>query len=95
MPIEKLWWQWLQVINTNIASLNAQRNPFRTQLQLESALQLLSAGLRVEIAKDGAAWLAIASRMEIHSRYVAIAVDNVNGDIAARGMPIVGFASSL
>lgn len=88
MPIEKLSWQWLQVINTNIASLNAQRNPFRTQLQLESALQLLSAGLRVEIAKDGAVGLVIATR-------VAIAVDNVNGDITARGMPIAGFASPL
>ncbi|MFK5985473.1 MAG: flagellin [Pseudomonadota bacterium] len=51
-----------QVINTNIYSLNAQRNLDKTGLGLQTALQRLSSGLRINSAKDDAAGLAIASR---------------------------------
>ncbi len=51
-----------QVINTNIYSLNAQRNLNKTSIQLQTALQRLSSGLRINSAKDDAAGLAIASR---------------------------------
>jgi len=51
-----------QVINTNIYSLNAQRNLDKTGTQLQTALQRLSSGLRINSAKDDAAGMAIASR---------------------------------
>ncbi len=51
-----------QVINTNIPSLNAQRNLNQTNNGLETALQRLSSGLRINSAKDDAAGIAIASR---------------------------------
>jgi len=51
-----------QVINTNISSLNAQRNLNRTNSGLNTALQRLSSGLRINSAKDDAAGIAIASR---------------------------------
>ncbi len=51
-----------QVINTNIYSLNAQRNLDKTGLELQTALQRLSSGLRINSAKDDAAGLAISSR---------------------------------
>ena len=51
-----------QVINTNIYSLNAQRNLDNTGLGLQTALQRLSSGLRINSAKDDAAGLAISSR---------------------------------
>ena len=49
-----------QVINTNIASLNAQRNLNTSQTALATSLQRLSSGLRINSAKDDAAGLAIA-----------------------------------
>ncbi|HQP67266.1 MAG TPA: flagellin FliC, partial [Quisquiliibacterium sp.] len=49
-----------QVINTNLASLNAQRNLSSTQSVLTTSIQRLSTGLRVNSAKDDAAGLAIA-----------------------------------
>ena len=49
-----------QVINTNVASLNAQRNLNRSQLDLATSLQRLSSGLRINTAKDDAAGLAIS-----------------------------------
>ncbi len=51
------------IINTNIASLNAQRNLSSSQAGVATALQRLSSGLRINSAKDDAAGLAIASRM--------------------------------
>jgi len=51
-----------QIINTNIYSLNAQRNLDKSSLQLSSALERLSSGLRINSAKDDAAGIAIASR---------------------------------
>lgn len=53
----------MQVINTNIASLNAQRNLDSSQSSLSTSLQRLSSGLRINSAKDDAAGLAISQRM--------------------------------
>ena len=50
-----------QVINTNIASLNAQRNLNASQGQANVALERLSSGLRINSAKDDAAGLAISA----------------------------------
>lgn len=52
-----------QVINTNIASLNAQRNLNKSQGALNTSLQRLSSGLRINSAKDDAAGMAISTRM--------------------------------
>ena len=49
-----------QTINTNIASLNAQRNLNTSQSSLATSMERLSSGLRVNSAKDDAAGLAIA-----------------------------------
>ena len=57
-----------QVINTNIYSLNAQRNLNNTSLLLQQSLQRLSSGLRINSAKDDAAGLAIASRFTAQIR---------------------------
>ena len=51
------------IVNTNLASLNAQRNLTKSQGDLNTALQRLSSGLRVNSAKDDAAGQAIANRM--------------------------------
>ena len=51
------------VINTNVASLNAQRNLGMSQSSLATSLQRLSSGLRINSAKDDAAGLAISQRM--------------------------------
>ena len=50
-------------INTNVASMNAQRNLSRSQGDLNTAIQRLSSGLRINSAKDDAAGSAIANRM--------------------------------
>ena len=57
-----------QVINTNIASLNAQRNLNRSQGDLAVALQRISSGLRINSAKDDAAGLAISDRLTAQIR---------------------------
>ncbi|MFN7645534.1 MAG: flagellin [Burkholderiales bacterium] len=71
-----------QVINTNLASLNAQRNLSGTQNQLSTAIQRLSTGLRVNSAKDDAAGLAIANRMDAQARGMNVAVRNANDGIS-------------
>jgi flagellin len=71
-----------QVINTNLASLNAQRNLSGTQNQLSTAIQRLSSGLRVNSAKDDAAGLAIANRMDGQARGMSVAVRNANDGIS-------------
>ena len=50
-------------INTNVASLNAQRNLSASQTNLAKSMQRLSSGLRINSAKDDAAGLAISDRM--------------------------------
>ncbi len=71
-----------QIINTNIASLNAQRNLNTSQSALNTALQRLSSGLRVNSAKDDAAGLAIATRMTAQSRGMSVAIRNANDAIS-------------
>lgn len=70
------------VINTNVQSLNAQRNLSTSQNSLNSALQRLSSGLRVNSAKDDAAGLAIATRMTAQSRGMSVAIRNSNDAIS-------------
>ena len=71
-----------QVINTNIASLNAQRNLGNSQMSLQTALQRLSSGLRLNSAKDDAAGLAISDRMTSQVRGLNQAVRNSNDGIS-------------
>jgi len=70
------------IINTNVASLNAQRNLNSSQSTLATSLQRLSSGLRVNSAKDDAAGLAIATRMTAQSRGMAVAIRNANDGIS-------------
>jgi flagellin len=65
-----------QIINTNIASLNAQRNLNTSQSALNVALQRLSSGLRINSAKDDAAGLGISDRMTTQIRGLNQAVRN-------------------
>lgn len=60
-------------VNTNVFSLNAQRNVNRSQGDLATAMQRLSSGLRINMAKDDAAGLAVASRMESQARGFSVA----------------------
>ncbi len=69
-------------INTNIASLNAQRNLGVSQNSLTTSMQRLSSGLRVNSAKDDAAGLAIAERMGAQVRGMNVAVRNANDGIS-------------
>jgi flagellin len=69
-------------INTNIASLNAQRNLSMSQSSLATSMQRLSSGLRVNSAKDDAAGLAIAERMNAQVRGMNVAVRNANDGIS-------------
>ena len=71
-----------QIINTNIMSLNAQRNLSATQSALATSVQRLSTGLRVNSAKDDAAGLAIAERMNTQVRGMNVAVRNANDAIS-------------
>lgn len=70
------------IINTNIPSLNAQRNLNSSQGALAIALQRLSSGMRVNSAKDDAAGLAIATRMTAQGRGMAVAIRNANDGIS-------------
>ena len=71
-----------QTINTNVASLNAQRNLSSSQNSLGTTLQRLSSGLRVNSAKDDAAGLAIAERMNTQVRGMSVASRNANDAIS-------------
>jgi flagellin len=70
------------VINTNIPSLNAQRNLSTSQAMMSQALQRLSSGLRVNSAKDDAAGLAIAERMNAGYRGFVVAQRNASDAIS-------------
>ncbi len=70
------------VINTNIASLNAQRNLSTSQLALHRSMQRLSSGLRINSAKDDAAGLAISDRMTAQIRGLNQAARNANDGIS-------------
>ena len=69
-------------VNTNIASLNAQRNLTNSQSSLNTSLQRLSSGLRVNSAKDDAAGLAIAERMNAQVRGLTVGIRNAGDGIS-------------
>lgn len=71
-----------QVINTNVLSLNAQRNLSTSQSALGVSLQRLSSGLRINSAKDDAAGLAISERFTTQIRGLNVAVRNANDGIS-------------
>ncbi len=71
-----------QTINTNLVSLNAQRSLSTSQSQLATSMQRLSSGLRVNSAKDDAAGLAIAERMNTQVRGMNVAMRNANDGIS-------------
>ncbi len=71
-----------QVINSNVASLNAQRNLNTSQNSLNTSLTRLSSGLRINSAKDDAAGLAISERMTSQIRGLNQAVRNANDGIS-------------
>jgi len=71
-----------QIINTNIASLNAQRNLNTSQSSLATSLQRLSSGLRINSAKDDAAGLAISQRMTAQIRGLDQANRNANDGVS-------------
>ncbi len=70
------------VINTNLLSLNAQRNTSTAQSQLAVSIQRLSSGLRVNSAKDDAAGLAISERLNAQVRGSNVAIRNANDGIS-------------
>ena len=65
-------------VNTNLFSLNAQRNLNHSQSTLATAMQRLSSGLRINSAADDAAGLAISQRMNAQVRGMNVAVRNAN-----------------
>ena len=71
-----------QTINTNLVSINAQRNLASSQSSLATSMQRLSSGLRVNSARDDAAGLAIAERMNVQVRGMNVAIRNANDAIS-------------
>ncbi len=71
-----------QAINTNVLSLNSQRNLSKSQSSLATSLQRLSSGLRINSAKDDAAGLAISDRMTSQIRGLGQAARNANDGIS-------------
>ncbi|WP_428035659.1 flagellin [Amphritea sp.] len=72
----------MAVINTNIASINAQNNLSKSQNSLQTSLERLSSGLRINSAKDDAAGLAISNRMTSQINGLNQAVRNANDGIS-------------
>lgn len=70
------------VINTNVASLNSQRQLTRTNQSLQTSMERLSSGLRVNSAKDDAAGLSIADKMTSQIRGMTVAMRNANDGIS-------------
>lgn len=71
-----------QIINTNLLSLNAQRNANASQSSLAVSMQRLSSGLRINSAKDDAAGLGIAERMTAQVKGMNVAIRNANDGIS-------------
>jgi flagellin len=69
-------------INTNVVTLNAQRNLNSSQSSLATSMQRLSSGLRVNSARDDAAGLAISERMNAQIRGINVAIRNANDGIS-------------
>ena len=72
----------MSVINTNISSLNAQNNLARSQGELQTSLQRLSSGLRINSAKDDAAGLQISNRQTSQINGLNVAARNANDGIS-------------
>ncbi|EKU82922.1 flagellin [Massilia sp. UYP32] len=70
------------VINTNVASLNSQRNLSSSQASLNTSIQRLSSGLRINSAKDDAAGLAISDRMQSQIKGMTQATRNANDGVS-------------
>jgi len=71
-----------QIINTNIASLTAQRNLNQSQSANRTSLERLSSGLRINSAKDDAAGLAISTRFSSQIRGLSVAIRNAGDGIS-------------
>jgi len=69
-------------VNTNVSSLNAQRNLSASQSSLSTSMQRLSSGMRINSAKDDAAGLAIAERMNAQVKGMNVAIRNANDGIS-------------
>jgi flagellin len=69
-------------INTNVVSLNAQRNLSMSQSSLATSMERLSSGLRVNSARDDAAGLAIATRQNAQIRGINVAIRNANDGVS-------------
>jgi flagellin len=72
----------MSTINTNVQSMNAQRNLMASQNSLSTSMQRLSSGLRVNSAKDDAAGLAISERMNAQVKGLNVAARNANDGIS-------------
>jgi flagellin len=72
----------MTTINTNLLSINAQRNLISTQTSLATSIQRLSSGLRINSARDDAAGLAISERFSTQIRGLNVAVRNANDGIS-------------
>jgi len=70
------------VINTNIASMSAQRNLVTNNNQLATSVQRLSSGLRINSAKDDAAGLAVSEKIRAQVRSIAVAIRNSQDGIS-------------
>ncbi len=70
------------VINTNVMSLNAQRNLATNTSKLAISVQRLSSGLRINSAKDDAAGLAISEKLRAHIRSINVAIRNSQDGIS-------------
>ena len=81
-------------INTNVASLNAQRNTAANSASLSTTMQRLSSGLRINSAKDDAAGLAIADRMNTQVRGMNVAARNA-GDAISMAQVAEGGLSTM
>ena len=80
----KGFWRYIMalVINTNLGSINGQRNLNSSASSLSTSMQRLSSGVRVNSAKDDAAGLAIADRMSSQVRGMTVAVRNANDGVS-------------
>jgi flagellin len=85
----------MSVINSNLASLNAQRNLSSSESSLNTSIQRLSSGLRVNSAKDDAAGLSIATKMDSQIRGMSQAVRNANDGISMAQTADGGLATAV
>lgn len=73
-------------INTNVMSLNTQRNLLKSSTEMASAIKRVSSGLRINSAKDDAAGLAISERMTAQIRGMSVGVRNANDGLSLTQM---------